>query len=182
MFVIGLLLYCVSINALSLEPVKMSPVVEQEFSFNVQHNNVNTGSIMQVIGGASLCEVGDNFLETISREIVLMIGSDASIRHMRWDTTITLTMGTLKVYSITANIDGLNVHIVAKHVKVEQPIPELYETKEHCERTGPRRYGIAGSRSWECNNYQVGRGLAPDEISEVNQALISKVVEAKLLV
>jgi hypothetical protein len=186
MIVIILLIFCQLSFAIHLEPVKVFPVITNEIKFIANTNSGHDAIITTInhqIANTDFSELNNGFLQTVVKDISLAIGMPNTIvHHLRWETIISSNMGTMKVYSVTAHIDNFNINLISKYVKLEQQIPDQFETREHCARTGSRRYGIAGPRSRECYYYQIKRDLHPDEIELINQNLLNKINDAKILV
>lgn len=122
----------------------------------------------------------DQYLQTISREINLALGMTNTIHHLRWEVTITPNMGVMRVFNITADIDGLDVHIIGRHAKLIQDIPDQYDVVGQCVRTGSRPYGFAGPREKECSYHHIKRELHPHEIEIINQNLMLAVEQLRL--
>jgi hypothetical protein len=170
-----------SIKALNLDPVKISEVIGQEFNFDAQ--KMETSEIVSVIQqnfeSHELKEINSNMIKTMGQEIFLTLGMiETQIHHLNWELTITPHVGTLKIYRITAEIEGTKIKIIGKYIQLEQDIPSMFDTKEHCERSGRRKYGIAGPRKMKCHTYQVPRGLNQQEIDLVTSNLITASVKA----
>lgn len=184
-----LVIFCNSVQALSLEPVNINTpqlhrfVIAPSFAIGTPtdvmvqrvYNDIQKNEFMKTT-------MSPDQLKQMANEISLSLGINCIVRQLRWDFTITPSVGILNVIGVHADINGFNVDIKVGAVRLEQKIPALYETKQQCSRTGPRRYGIAGPRSLECYNYNVQRGLNDGEIKEVLSALNSKVSNAQALI
>ena len=118
----------------------------------------------------------------MGKEISLQIDlPDTQIRHLKWKVSITPILGTLKLYSITAEITNSDVLITGKYMQINQQIPSVFNVEKVCEKTGSRKYGIVGPRKKVCYDHQVPRGLTNDEINLVAQNLRFKISEAQKL-
>lgn len=166
---------------LKLEPITISPIEKFEYQFTYQSNDI-TNIFSQIPIGFDIYNNDNNYLQIISKEIILAIRMTTEVRHMKWDLTIKTNLGTLNVYSINAYINNLNIKLDLKHVKIVQNIPDRFETKYHCAKTGSRSFIIAGPRETECYAYQAKRELNVDEINKINQILLSNVPHAMLLI
>lgn len=158
-----------------IQPVKISEVDRTEFDINLQQKNDIYRMMKDRLG-----EIDDNTIKSISQEILIGL-ANTKIQHFKWDLTIQSTIGILKIIKITADIGSTSIHINSKSVRLEQNIPERFETKEICSRSGSRRYVIAGPRERECSYYQVKRDLTQNEINDITNNLLSKAEEAQRL-
>lgn len=167
-------------NNYNLEPIRISPVINNQHDFIVNNVNTNAEIVENIIINLQT-KIDHTMLKTISKEISMVIGLDTKIHHFRWDLSINQNLGLLKILSITADVDKNNVNLVVKSVTLEQTIPKVYDLIEKCTNTGRRRYGICGPRHSECHIHHIERQLNEHEINLITQNLYSKVPEAKLL-
>ena len=173
------------VNAMSLESVVVSPVVNFESYFVVPTHDGNcAGLIVNNINNnlvsSQFADLPQDFINKISNEISLAIGlPDTNIHHMRWELSITPQVGSLKIFSVNAQINGNNVHVNGRMLNLVQPIPPFYEPKQVCARSGSRRFGIAGPRAMECYIHNVARGINQNEINHITNVLINKANEVK---
>lgn len=187
MYACGFLAACAitKIDALQLAPVVVHQTVVYNLAFEIGCDtdaNKIGALIKQGSGGSSVALANQNLIGLMAQEILLASGqTDTEIRHKRWSFTMTTNFGELEMIDLVANIDGTSVKIDGTIVKLTQPIPTVYEVKEHCARTGRRRgFFRLGRRSMVCVNHNVPRGLTAQEINEVNQSLLNKAGTLKI--
>lgn len=168
---------------LSLLPsIQVSPIVHNNINFDIVPD-VTSDTIVALINqkkqGTEISEINDqNFLQTIGKEITFAIGlNNADLYHLRWTLHIQPSVGVLKAFSINVKINKMNVNMFVNSISLTQQIPKTYDTRQHCARTGNRRYGLVGPRSMECNTYFVEHDLTSDEISRVQRRLTDKMHE-----
>jgi hypothetical protein len=171
------IIYSINSDAFTLGPVKIHPPIKQNYYFMVS-TQTKPEQIAVTLEKNGFDALNGDHLNQISREITLSIGISTTVQSMRWEFEIVGNIGTLNVVKINAEITESKVHITGGVIRLEQQIPIMYKTEERCARTGPRRYGVAGPRSLECDYHNIPRGLTGDEITKVNEALTSKVFGA----
>ena len=179
-----ILLFSTLIYTLNLDPVTISPVIVNEINFKVEdcNSDVIITMILQKLS-SDFNELSRDFvLRSVAKDISLAIGiPNNQLHHMRWELMIDSNFGILKIFSIDADINIFDVKMIGKYTKLQQYIPTQYETIEKCSHSGNRRYGLFGPRGRECYTHTVSRALSPNEISQVNQNLLSRVSDVKLL-
>lgn len=172
------------VNCLDLEPVSISEIRKNEFTFDLHFDEKNiTTLIIKKVENCELKDIGASFFQTIGKEIELILDMQESyIHHMKWEITINTKLGILKVFSISAEVNSTHIHLISKHIQLEQKIETQYETKRQCSNSGHRKYKLAGPRKEECHDHRVIRDLNEEEIKQVNLHLMSKLSEAMLLI
>jgi hypothetical protein len=184
--ILFLLAIC-TVNSFQLVPATIEKAASVTISFDVANNvvsaNVIMSSITQKIKGTELQEAGHLF-DGIAKEISLSLIADNQIGRLKWERSITVNLGILKVLNIAATIKqtqypNLSVTITTKIALIRQPIPAVYNSEVRCARTGSRKYLIAGPRDRECNTIYVPRGLNQGEIDIVNNALNARLPDAQ---
>jgi hypothetical protein len=174
------------IVGLHLEPVEISQVFSYDFTFDINEKadmdfirekfRTNLNEIKQT-------DINDDHLKTLYHEIFLSIGIDnTEVRHLKLQLNITQKLGILAIYNIEATINRIAVAIKMKTITLEQIIPQVYDTKIQCHKTGSRRFVIAGPRKEECYVHDVIRNLNSMEIGQVTAALMAKKLDAIKLV
>ncbi|AKI80533.1 hypothetical protein QJ850_gp166 [Acanthamoeba polyphaga mimivirus] len=175
-----IVIFAGAINGLQLEPVKF--VNQKSGLIEIESNNLDLQSLTTAIKNrliAKSVKLNDKFINSVSNEIYLALGAtNTNVQRMTWKVNIASNVGTMDVFYIEATISEKSVVINFRTIQIIQPIPQLYNVVEKCERTGSRRYGIAGPRARECHYHNIPRSLNTDELILVTKTLESKVQEA----
>lgn len=178
--ILTIIIFVGTINGLQLEPVKF--VNQKSGSIEIESSNLDLQSLIIAVKNGLISRsvnLNDNFINSVSNEIYLALCvTNTNVQRMTWQVNIASNVGTMDVFYIEATIDEKSVMINFRTIQITQPIPQLYDVVEKCERTGSRRYGIAGPRSKECHYHNVPRSLNTDELALVTKTLESKVQEA----
>ncbi|QTF49739.1 hypothetical protein qu_848 [Acanthamoeba polyphaga mimivirus] len=178
--ILTIIIFTRTINGLQLEPVKF--VNQKSGLIEIASNNLNLQSLTTSVKNgliAKSVDLKDNFINSVSNEIYLALGvTNTNVQRMTWQVNIASNVGTMDVFYIEATIGEKFVVINFRTIQITQPMPQLYDVVEKCERTGSRRYGIAGPRARECRYHNVPRSLNTNELTLVTKTLESKVQEA----
>lgn len=176
-----LLIACVlliTIYQVNANEVRIYPITENEIHLHFQSKD----TVASEIKSSKIGDISNDILDTIVNEISLVVGmNDVGIQHMRWEFEHTSKLGTLIIYKFEAQVNQYEVNIKSKILKLEQDIPTYYDVVHHCAKTGERRYGLFGPRSTECYDYYVERNPNAEEIAKINQKLLDKLSNTKML-
>jgi hypothetical protein len=168
---------CSSAHGFLTEAVTVSPVFQREWKFNYGSLNVILSEIYGILyNGVSLNEI-----LIIRDEIELAVDYDTEVNHLIWKFTVNGRLGVLKLTQFKAIVDDFNITISVKQILLEQQIPDMFTTEKNCDRTGTRKYLVMGKRKEECRDITVKRSLTADEIKQVNDRLMAKLTDVKLI-
>lgn len=174
----------INIQAFQLQPAVIQQISVQSFSFPIDDNVAKEVIANAIRNGISTKQIviPEDMIVNIINEIYLSIGViDSQVKHMSWNYHLSQRIGNLDVYFVTASIGKMQIDLEFKIANIIQHIPAVHDRREHCARTGSRRYGFAGPRSRECHTYWVERGINQHESELVYQNLVSKVPEVLAL-
>jgi hypothetical protein len=168
------------VTGLDLSPVQVGAPIEYNFGVDIATQKQDSTALVTTFAHSGIIIPAED-MNKIASDIILAMEIDGSIvKHRKWHVSITQNIGTILMYAIQATISEHRISIVGHNQLLTQHIPTMYETHEQCQRSGRRRYGIAGPRRNVCHTYTVQRGLYPEEINQIQNALTSKASELRV--
>jgi len=156
---------------------------QDEFSFSVATNMISSASVdysgvVQSHYDSIVQIYGKDTTDRIIQEVSYM-AKNYDYRSTKWTLRIERDSGILEVFGLIAHVGPDSIKFSGGRGVITQPIPPVYDVKQVCQRSGQRRFLIAGPRDMECNTVHVPRGLNGNELSMVQQNLMNRVVSAE---
>jgi hypothetical protein len=170
---VTILFIIASVETIYIDEPTITIIPQKQFSLQTDDKKAVAIALKT---NTELLAIGTDTFDSMINQIMLSGKLDGAKTHiLKWKFEITPTIGTLKIIDVYALVSGNQIDIKMNTGMIAVNIQQQYDSVEKCERSGRRKYRIAGPRKEECYTHQIPRGLYPHEIEQINKVLLAKV-------